>query len=189
MNLSLLAIIILFSIPLTFVYADNMGKLALELEVNPGSGTFSEVWSQQGNQGNSWGQITVNLSSEDNTGQRQIRFVATEVVAGIQSDMAVDEITIRGTIGAGTINLITSCVFSSTESIPAGTGFSQGTAICKLLNAPADQGGVAIAEGKIFFDSYEADTDLEVFITQTIFLNSNNNELIFDVQFIIEAPI
>jgi len=35
------------------------------------------------------------LSSEDNTGQRQIRFVATEVVAGVQSDMAVDEITIR----------------------------------------------------------------------------------------------
>jgi len=75
---------------------DNMGRLALELEDSPSSGTFSEVWFQQGNQGNTWNKFTVNLSSEDNTGQRQIRFVATEVVAGVQSDMAVDEITIQG---------------------------------------------------------------------------------------------
>jgi len=74
---------------------DQMGRLALELEDSPGSGTFTEVWFQQGNQGNSWNQITVDLSAEDNTGQRQIRFVATEVIAGLQSDMAVDEITIQ----------------------------------------------------------------------------------------------
>jgi len=96
MNLSLLAIIILFSIPFTFVYGDNMGRLALELEYSPGSGTFTEVWLEQGHHGNQWDQITVNLSSEDNTGERQIRFVATEVVAGIHSDMAVDEISIQG---------------------------------------------------------------------------------------------
>jgi len=98
MNLSLFVIIILFSIPLTFVYADNMGRLALELEDSPGSGTFTEVWFNQGNQGNQWDQITVDLSAADNTGQRQIRFVATEVVAGIHSDMAVDEILIQGVV-------------------------------------------------------------------------------------------
>ena len=169
--------------------SDQMGRLALELEDSPSSGTFTEVWFEEGSSGDGWVQVTVDLSSEDNTGLRQIRFVATEVVAGIQSDMAVDEITIRGTVGASSIILINSCVFTSTESIPAGTGLSQGTAICKLLNAPADQGGVAIAEGKVFFDSYLANTELEVFITQKIFPNSNNNELIFDVRFIIEAPI
>ena len=75
---------------------DNMGRLALNLEDSPGSLQFTEVWFQQGTQGNSWDQITVDLSSENNSGQRQIRFVATEGVAGIQSDMAVDEITIQG---------------------------------------------------------------------------------------------
>ena len=98
MNLSLLAIIILFSIPFTFVYADNIGRLALELEDSPGSGTFTEVWFEQGNQGFRWDQITVDLSSEDNTGQRQLRFVATETVAGIHSDMAVDEILIQSLV-------------------------------------------------------------------------------------------
>ena len=73
----------------------EMGRLALELEDSPGAGTFTEVWFQQGNQGNQWNQITVDLSSEDNTGQRQIRFVATEIVTGIRSDMAVDEIRIQ----------------------------------------------------------------------------------------------
>jgi len=168
---------------------DQMGRLALELEDSQGSGTFTEVFFLQGSNGDGWNQFTVDLSSEDNTGQRQLRFVATEVVAGIHSDMAVDEILITGTVGASSINLINSCVFTSTESIPAGSGLSQGTAICKLLNAPADEGGVAIAEGKTFFDSYVANTELEVFITQKITPNSNNNELIFDVRFIIEAPI
>ena len=71
----------------------HMGRLSLELEDSPGSGTFSEVWFQQGNQGNSWSQITVDLTAEDNTGQRQLRFVATELT-GNKGDMAVDEITI-----------------------------------------------------------------------------------------------
>jgi len=98
MNFSLLAIIILFSIPFTFVYGDNMGRLALELEDSQGSGTFTEVWFQQGNQGNQWNQITVDLSAADNTGQRQIRFIATELNTGIRGDMAVDEITIQGVV-------------------------------------------------------------------------------------------
>ncbi len=169
---------------------DQMGRLALELEDDQNPGTFTEVWFQQGNQGNQWDQITVDLSSEDNTGQRQIRFVATEVVAGIQSDMAVDEITIQGNTGTGgTINLITACIFTSPENIPAGTGLSQGRAICKLLDAPADQGGVAIAEGRVDFNSYTANDELVVFITNMAFPFSNSNELIFDTEFIIEAPI
>ena len=172
------------------MFGNQMGRLALELEDSPGSGTFTEVWFQQGNQGNQWDQITVDLSSEDNTGQRQLRFVATEVVAGIRSDMAVDEITIQGVAGtSGTINLITACVFTSPENIPAGSGLSDGRAICKLLNAPADEGGVAIAEGRIDFSSYTANDELIVPITVMVTPFSNNNELIFDVRFIIEAPI
>ncbi len=76
-----------------FGTGSHMGRLALELEDSPGSGTFTEVWFQQGNQGNSWGQFTINLISEDNTGQRQLRFVSSGN-NGVRSDMAVDEITI-----------------------------------------------------------------------------------------------
>jgi len=143
-----------------------------------------------GSQGNQWDQITVDLSAEDNTGQRQIRFVATDIAIGFQSDMAVDEITVQSTLaGGGTINLITACVFTSPENIPAGTGLSQGRAICKLLDAPVDEGGVAIAEGRVDFISYTANDELVVHITNMVTPFSNNNELIFDVQLIIEAPI
>ena len=182
------------SVEVTFwrhMFGNQMGRLALELETSPDSGTYTEVWFEQGNKGDQWDQFTVDLSFADNTGQRKVRFVATETVAGIRSDMAVDEIRIKGATGASVpINLITSCIFRSPESIPAGTGLSQGSAICKLLNAPHDEGGVSIAEGRAFFNSYPGNNaDLEVLITQKIFENSNNNELIKDVKFIIEAPI
>ena len=82
-------------------------------------------------------------------------------------------------------NFIESCVFTSTIDIPAGTGLSQGSAICKLVN---DQ-GQAIAEGRIFFLSYTANDDLIVPIGSFVFPGSNNNELIFDIQFVIQKPI
>jgi len=82
-------------------------------------------------------------------------------------------------------NFIESCVFNSTIDIPAGTGLAQGSAICKLVN---DQ-GQAIAEGRIFFLSYTANDDLIVPISSFVFPGSNNNELIFDIKFIIQKPI
>ena len=83
------------------------------------------------------------------------------------------------------INLISACIFHSAEDIPAGTGLAQGSAICKLL----DDQGLAIAEGRSFFQSYTASDDLQVFISQMVFPGSNNNELIFDIKFIIQKPI
>jgi len=82
-------------------------------------------------------------------------------------------------------NFIQSCIFHSAVDIPAGTGLAQGSAICKLL----DDQGLAIAEGRSFFLSYTASDDLEVFISQMVFPGSNNNELIFDIKFIIQKPI
>ena len=83
------------------------------------------------------------------------------------------------------INLISACIFHSAEDIPAGNGLAQGSAICKLL----DDQGLAIAEGRIFFKSYTASDDLQVFISQMVFPGSNNNELIFDIKLIIQKPI
>ncbi len=82
-------------------------------------------------------------------------------------------------------NFITACIFTSIIDIPAGAGLSQGSAICKLV----DDQGLAIAEGRVFFESYTASDDLEVFISQMVFPGSNNNELIFDIKFIIQKPI
>jgi len=56
------------------------------------------------------------------------------------------------------INLISACIFHSSADIPAGTGLAQGSAICKLL----DDQGLAIAEGRSFFQSYTASDDLQV---------------------------
>lgn len=81
--------------------------------------------------------------------------------------------------------VITSCNFHSAEGIPAGIGLSMGVAICKLI----DNRGVAIAEGALFFNSYTANDDLNVLITQKIFPEANHNQFIKNIKFIIQAPI
>lgn len=82
-------------------------------------------------------------------------------------------------------NFVSSCVFHSAIDIPAGTGLSQGSAICKLL----DEQGQAIAEGRSFFQSYTGSSDLEVFISDFVFPGSNNNDLVFDIKFLIQKPL
>ncbi len=82
-------------------------------------------------------------------------------------------------------NFINSCVFHSDQDITSGSGLSSGKAICKLL----DINGNAIAEGRTTFDSYMGSDDLEIFITSFVFPNSNLNDNIFDIKFIIEGPI
>ena len=83
------------------------------------------------------------------------------------------------------INLITACVFKSAQDLPEASGLSRGSAICKLI----DDQGLAIAEGRLSFKSYTANEDLIVIITDLVFPGSNNNELIFDIKFIIQKPI
>jgi len=77
------------------------------------------------------------------------------------------------------------CIFSSTQGMLEGTGLAPGKVICKLMNAE----GNAIAEGKAFFFSYEADEPLEIIIFQRISIESIKLNNIFDVTAVVEAPI
>lgn len=104
----------------------------------------------------------------------------------IEFPVSNPSLDVRLTTQPGTnTNFITGCVFHSDEDIPVGVGLSTGTAICKLL----DEQGRAIAEGRIFFDSYTGSDNLEVRIQDTAFLNANINSNVFDIKFIIEGPI
>ena len=79
---------------------------------------------------------------------------------------------------------INSCIFHTDNDIDAGIGVT-GTAICKLL----DDNGRAIAEGRTNFDFYTGSDDLEILINFFSFPNSNLEQNVFDIFFIIEAPV
>ncbi|MFN3243421.1 MAG: S8 family serine peptidase [Planctomycetota bacterium] len=80
------------------MYGASMGTL--QLQAVSSTGGVTNVWSRTGDQGNSWFQATVDLSSLG--GAQQLRFVATTGTSW-QSDFAVDNIVITGdgSIGGG----------------------------------------------------------------------------------------
>lgn len=78
------------------MYGSTMGSLALEASVD---GTnWTSLWSKSGDQGNSWSNASVNLSSYLGS-NLQLRFVGT-TGSSYRSDMAIDDISI--TTGGGT---------------------------------------------------------------------------------------
>lgn len=81
--------------------------------------------------------------------------------------------------------IVTGCIFSSTDDMPAGTGLSLGSVICKLMNAQGD----AIAEGKAFFVSYTANDPFKIISFNRITNESVKLNNIFDVTSVVEAPI
>ena len=127
-----------------------------------GTGVLAEPWNEFG----VWVQ-------EYGWAQKDIEFPLS------QASLDIRIISQSGT------NFINACVFHSDQDITSGAGLSSGTAICKLL----DINGNAIAEGRIFFDSYMGSDDLEIFITSITFTGANINDNIFDIKFIIEGPI
>jgi len=86
-------------------------------------------------------------------------------------------------------NTIKFCSFHSDDSIPAAVGKQQvspGKLICKLT----DDRDLAIAEGFLLFDKYDASDTLLIEITQTAFDGANDVQApIHDVKLIVEAPI
>jgi hypothetical protein len=69
--------------------------------------------------------------------------------------------------------------------MPAGTGLSLGSVICKLMNAQGD----AIAEGKAFFVSYTANDPFKITSFNRITNEAVKLNNIFDVTAVVEAPI
>ncbi len=73
------------------MYGTNMGTLALQVSNSSNSG-YTQIWSRNGNQGNSWQNATVTIpSSYLSNGGYYLRFVGT-TGNGYRSDMALDNI-------------------------------------------------------------------------------------------------
>ncbi|MGB0524978.1 MAG: T9SS type A sorting domain-containing protein [Flammeovirgaceae bacterium] len=79
------------------MYGSAMGTLRLQASTNNGS-SWSTIWTQSGNQGNSWQSASVNLGSYTG-GDVQLRFFATSG-SSWSSDIAVDNINVS-TSGSG----------------------------------------------------------------------------------------
>lgn len=73
------------------MYGSSMGTL--ELFTSTDSTTWTSVFNQSGNQGNSWITDTIDLSAYDGISTLYLRFNGT-TGSGIQSDMAIDNISL-----------------------------------------------------------------------------------------------
>lgn len=74
----------------------DMGTLALQVSVN--NGTWTTIWSESGNQGNTWLQATVDLNSYKGS---NVRFRFNGITGGYwQGDIAVDNFRITGSSSA-----------------------------------------------------------------------------------------
>jgi len=86
-------------------------------------------------------------------------------------------------------NTISHCSFHSDDSIPPAMqtpSVAQGVLICKLT----DDRDLAIVEGKLFFDSYDASDHLFIELDQVAFPGANDVQApIHDVKLIVEAPV
>jgi len=77
--------------------ASAMGSLTLQASAN--SGVWSTVWSESGNQGNSW--LTANVDLNAYAGSSlELRFVGTTGTTW-QGDMAIDDLSLNTSGGAG----------------------------------------------------------------------------------------
>ncbi len=78
--------------------ATDMGSLAVEASTDEGA-TWTSVWSQTGNQGNSWQNADINLAAYVGGGV-QLRF--NRVTGSTwQADIAIDDVSLTNTAGAG----------------------------------------------------------------------------------------
>jgi hypothetical protein len=78
------------------MFGSNMGSLALEASTD-GTG-WTNIWSQSGNQGDQWNDVSVDLSVYGGQSELKLRFVGITGPSW-QSDMAIDnlELTTGGT--------------------------------------------------------------------------------------------
>ncbi len=78
------------------MYGSSMGTLDLEISDDDGA-SWSSLWSQSGNQGNSWYSESIDLSGYAG-GSVQLRFNGV-IGGGSRSDMAIDNISVNNTAG------------------------------------------------------------------------------------------
>lgn len=82
------------------MYGASMGTLRLEASTNGGS-SWSMMWTQTGDKGNSWQSANFNIGSLAGNSSVQLRFVGI-TGSSWQSDMAIDKFSINnGSVGSG----------------------------------------------------------------------------------------
>ncbi|MBL85353.1 MAG: hypothetical protein CMO82_01700 [Winogradskyella sp.] len=99
--------------------ATSMGSLALELSDDDGS-TWISVWSESGNQGNSWQTASVNLAAYVG-GSIQLRFNGVTGTTW-QGDMAVDAVSLSTGGGSGSCSNVTLSI--TFDNYPEETAWS-----------------------------------------------------------------
>ena len=120
------------------MYGATMGTLKLEARED-GSTTWTSIWSQTGNQGNSWQSAEVSLASYSNV---QLRFYNTTGTS-YTGDATIDDISVAGTVAD-----------TQAPSVPANLTASGTTQTSTNLswNASTDNVGVT------GYDIYQAST-------------------------------
>ena len=97
--------------------AADMGTINLEASADNGA-TWSSIWSQSGNQGNSWIPVQINLAAYVG-GSVQLRFNRF-VGSTWQADIALDNFSVMGVVGQDTTPPVIALVGSSTINLNIG---------------------------------------------------------------------
>lgn len=75
------------------MYGSTMGTLQLQISLN-NSSTWTTIWTQTGDKGNSWKSAYVNLNAYASSTNARLRFVGTTGTS-FRSDMAIDAFGVR----------------------------------------------------------------------------------------------
>ncbi len=128
------------------MYGTTMGQLDLYVSTNDGSSWSSSVWSKSGNQGNSWNEAEVDLSTYlDET--ILLRFKAT-TGSSYSSDIALDNIRVNATTEANPDDTENYIVTTTSMSDQGTSGAMQHTVqYFDGLGRPVQEIGVGISLG------------------------------------------
>ncbi|MEM9338477.1 MAG: S8 family serine peptidase [Bacteroidota bacterium] len=123
------------------MFGTSIGSLELEASTDDGS-TWAGLWSESGNQGNTWNQATIDLSAYAGGGV-QLRFVGTTGTSW-SSDIAIDQLSLTGgTSVTSSAYEITSAIESELSTLPLSAEIYPNPVIDNLLNVTASKEGLS----------------------------------------------
>ncbi len=127
--------------------AADMGSIALEAS-NDNGATWASIWSQTGNQGNSWLSVTVDLASYLG-GSVQLRF--NRITGSTwQADIAIDDVSLTTTGGGNNCAAANLTLNITFDNYPEETGWtlttSGGTTVASNSYSTANPDGSSITE-------------------------------------------
>ena len=131
------------------MYGSTMG--VLYLEINDTGGSWIELWSKSGDQGNQWYNAVVDLSSYSDSRKLRFRVVTS---SGYRSDVALDDINITLSGNKGTIPMNDGTPFYTIDENPTVCYDMKSNDVCEtnwVINATGE-----INNSYEFFVIYDA---------------------------------